>query len=887
MADYKDLDEFGFEPIEEINDDELSEFGFEPELELPQQEIEPEEMGAAEAALTGFGQGASFGLTPIIAGATGAAGEVIEDIGDVLGLTTDAELEKKGFKVQDDYEGLQGLVDAYYAQRDRQRAQEEQAFEDQPVANIVGNIAGGLTSMGGTAKATGALGKLLPKAESVKGLSTLGKAGVAAREGAKAGALAGFGAGEGKLLEGELAKTARETAGTALGGAAFGGGLSLGGSALKKGGELIAETPFAKNIGLGFEAGQRGINISDDKQITDFVRKTTSDIRKSISKNFKGASKKQILEQADELGIRVAAGESIDVIINEIKESGAFGKKAQKELNQFVEDLRNLSVADDVARDKLKKKLEEQAAKKLSKAERQGEMFRRRDEFESTFDELAPTQQEGSVLGIEDIVDRPYEQPRKILTQGTLVESEVPMKQYDLDALKLSELDEIISKVGTRAYEGTDDAAVPYAKQLYATLRELSNDAMQESSLPEKNKKLKALFDGLESLDIKPKDFFSSREVIQDAVENKIQSKLIASPLSTSDNKMKNFLKYLARADEDLARKITKESDFASDIAKFAKQSEGEGSVSLKAAAGPIQKILAKVGNIAGSGLKGAQESRKQVMQGLKDMTPDNVTELGTLMTQKYGDSANAFINQLNKAVNSPGQRKNALMYGIYQQPAFRKMLEGLGRNIVGEDEEQEVENNESVNDFFNADDSVGFDKKKVGREPQGIFDKAVMSESSGGKFRDNRKNKSDVPSVGSLQFIEETAKGFLENNPQYKQNFEGMDFNSDSFFNKWNNLEDNDPNFLKDTKKYLKQTNLDPVLREFEIDPRDMQSYASLSTQLGPRLLKKAIENAGSTDINDVTNYLIDNIDRFFKTYKSKGGDLTPIVNRFKNMQR
>lgn len=689
-------------------------------IELPQQEIEPEEMGALEAALTGVGQGASFGLTPIVAGVTGAAGEVIEDIGDVLGLTTDAELEQQGFKVQDDYEGLQGLVDAYYAQRDRQRAQEEQAFEDQPVANILGNIAGGLTSMGGAAKATGALGKILPKAESVKGLSTLGKAGVAAREGAKAGGLAGFGAGEGKLLEGELAKTAKETAGTAIGGAAFGGGLSLGGSALRKGGELIAETPFAKNIGLGFEAGQRGINISDDKQITDFVRKTTSDIRKSISKNFKGASKKQILEQADELGIRVAAGESVDDIINEIKESGAFGKKAQKELNQFVEDLRNLSVADDVARDKLKRKLEEQAAKKISKAERQGGMFKRRDEFESTFDELSPTEQEGSVLGIEDIIQRPYEQPKKLLTQGTLVESEVPMKQYDLDSLKLSELDEIISKVGTRAYDGTDDAAVPYAKQLYASLRELSNDAMQESSLPEKNKKLKALFDGLESLDIKPKDFFSSRETIQDAVENKIQSKLIASPLSTSDNKMKNFLKYLARADEDLARKITKESDFASDIAKFAKQSEGEGSVSLKAAAGPIQKILAKVGNIAGSGVKQLQSTRKEVVDRLKDITPEQAQELNRMVVEKYGQTAAPFVNQINKAVMAQGQRKNALMYGIYQQPAFRKMLEGLGRNIVGEDEEQqEVENNENVNDFFNADDSVQLDKKKVGREPQ------------------------------------------------------------------------------------------------------------------------------------------------------------------------
>lgn len=715
MAD-KDL--FAAPTEDELSslDDEL--FTAPSSAELEDIELEPQEMGAAEAALTGFGQGASFGLTPIVAGLTGAAGEAIEDVGDVLGLTTDAELEEQGFKVEDDYKGLQGLLDAYYAQRDRQREQEAKAFEDQPLASIAGNIAGGLTSAGGAAKATGTLAKVLPKAESVKGLSALQKAGVAAREGAKAGGLAGFGAGEARLGEGEILDTLQETAGTAIGGAAFGAGLSGAGTAGKAVIERAAKTPLFKNIGLGYQAGKIGIDISDDKQISEFVRNTTKDIRKAISKNFKGASKKQILEQADELGIRVAAGEPIENIINEIKESGAFGTKAQKELNQFVEDLRNLSIYDDVAKDKLQKKLQQQAAKKISKAEREGGMFRSRDEFEEAFDDLAPVEQEGSVLGIEDVIERPYEQPKKLLTQGTLAESEVPLKKYDLDQVKLSELDEIISKVGSRAYQGTDDAAVPFAKSLYASLREMSNDAFQNSSLPEKNKQLKSLFDALESLDIKPKDFFSSRETVQDMVENKIQQKLIAGPLSTSDNKMKNFLKYLARTDEDLARKITKESDFASDIAKFAKQSEGEGSVSLKAAAGPVQKILANVGNVAGLGTRSLSNNKKEAFDYIKSLTPDNVQEFSQVLTNEFGEKAMPFINQINKAVNAPGQRKNALMYGIYQQPAFREMLERAGRTIVGE-EEQEDESQEMQDDIFNQPpkDSMNY------REPQGTTD--------------------------------------------------------------------------------------------------------------------------------------------------------------------
>lgn len=700
----------------------------ESDLVSEDQEIikqEPEEMGAAEAALTGFGQGASFGLTPIIAGATGAASEVVEDIGDVLGLTDDSELEDQGFEVSDDYKGLQGLVDAYYAQRDRQINQEKQAFEDQPLATLGGNIAGGMSSMGGAAKATGSLAKLLPKAESVKGLSALQKAGVATREGAKAGGLAGFGAGEGKLAEGEIGEILKETGGTAAGGAIFGGGLSLGGSAIKGASKLVKETPFAKNLGLGYEAGKRGINISDDTQITDFVRKTTSDIRDSISKNFKGSSKKEILEQADELGIRVATGESVDDIINDIKSSGAFGKKSQKELSQFVEDLRMLSKNVDPDLEKAMKKVESGAAKKINKIQREGGDISSRTEFDTPFDEISPLpENKGRVIGVEDNI-RMGDDQKKVLTQASILEGEVPLKQYDLNEMKLSELDEIISKVGSRAYDGSDDAAVPYAKRLYANLRELSNDAFNDSSLPEKNKKLKALFDGLESLGIKPKEFFSSREVVQDAVENKIQQKLIASPLSTSDNKMKNFLKYLARADEDLARNITKESDFASDIAKFAKQSEGEGSVSLKAAAGPVQKILAKAGNIVGTGVKGVTEGKKEILDRLKEVTPDQLQELSDSLTQVYGEKAAPFINQLTSAVNSEGKRKNALMYGIYQQPAFRKMLERTGRSLLDENEEVEYEQESAnVDPFFTDNESELDIKKKVDnyREPQGNY---------------------------------------------------------------------------------------------------------------------------------------------------------------------
>lgn len=626
MADYNDLDEFGFE--EEGPQDEFSEFGFEEYIEPSQEDAN--KMGVGEAVATGIGQGATFGLSPILSGIMGAGTEAVEDIADIAGLTTDSELRDQGFQIEDDYKGLEGLMDAYYEARDRKKAQEEKAFEDQTTAFMGGNVLGGLGTtmltggLAGAGKAGQVASKILPKAENLKNAKLVDKVGVGVREGIKAGTLAGFGQGEGKLIEAPL-DTIEEVAKSAAIGGTFGGLLPVLARGAEKGKDFIKNIPLFKSIGLGYKAGKEGVDIADDHQVVDYISGITKDIRDSISKNFKGSSKRELLEQADEIGIRVNAGEAIEDVINDIKETGTFGAKDQKELSQFIDDLRNMS--------------------------------------KST--ELHPS-----------------------LSKG-----EVPIKQYDLENLKLSETDEILKKIGNKAYpEGSGDASTNYARDVYARLRELSNEATESSTLPEKNKKLKALFDGLESLGIKSKDFFSKQEVVRDRVEKKIQQKLTSSPLSSSDSDMRNFLKYLGRADEELSEEIAGKSKFASDLSKFVRQSEGEGSVSLKSAAGPVQKIVAKGGNIFGSLNKSGRDFSSDFYNKMIDMTPDNAVKFGEELASQFGDKATPYVNQLVKAAGSPAQRKNALMYGIYQQPAFRKMLERMGRTIrtiIDEEDDQ------------------------------------------------------------------------------------------------------------------------------------------------------------------------------------------------------
>lgn len=718
MADKFDDKLFEDVPYQEPEafDDSLFEdveYGAEPA------EIEPEEMGALEAGVTGFGQGASFGLTPIISGAVSAGGEVVEDIGDILGLTTDAELREQGFQIEDENKGLQGLLDAYYEGRERQKAQETKAMEDQPIAAIAGNLAGGLTSAGGAAKATGTLGQILPKAESVKDLSLAGRIGVGAREGMKAGALAGFGGGEAKLAEGELGEALEETAMTGLGGAALGGGLPIAGAAAKKVARGAKSLPGIREFGLGYKAGKEGVDILDDQAITQYIKDTSDEVRDIISRNFSGASKEQLLQEADEIGIRVAAGESVEEVIDSIKQSGAFGAKAQRELGQFVEDLKSLSQDYDPAMAKAMKGVEKSAAKKAVAAERAGKPMQTRTEVSEDIQDAAMGDYPGRVVGVEDKFKLPSGKESKKLTTAAFLEGEVPLKQYDLQNMTMSELEEVIRKVGQRGFEQTDDASTPFARELYGRLRKMSNEALESSSLPERNRKLKQMFNSLESLGIEPNDFFSSQETVRDAVQQKIANKIASG--GATDFSMDNFFKYLRRADSKIADQLESKSRFAKDLSKYIQQSDAAGSVSFKSLLGPAQKAVAKVGTIPGSVVKNAGEAKRAIFKRMGDMTPDEVLELGTQLGELYGDKASPFINALRKVAEAEGPRRNALMYGMYQQPAFRKMLEDVGRSITPELEGEQPQ--AEVNSDF------PITPESTGRTPQGDFSAPITDE--------------------------------------------------------------------------------------------------------------------------------------------------------------
>ena len=264
------------------------------------EEVDQDEKMDMVEALSRLGiSGATFGLAPF-AGGAGEAGKVLEDFASpsgapatYKGMPMGKPKSKEEIRKFKDYSDLLSqLKEAFYKGRGETIAKEEEAIEDYPVLGTGALIAGSIPTtiatggLAGGGRVAQLASKVLPKAESLAGLSTAAKAGKMAKEGLKAGALTGFGSWEAKLLEGDVLGTAKETLESGIGGGVLGSLFPVGGKAIsgtaKAGKSLVEAVPGVQSVITGFQAGGQGINITNKSQIADFIRSSSEKIRSII-----------------------------------------------------------------------------------------------------------------------------------------------------------------------------------------------------------------------------------------------------------------------------------------------------------------------------------------------------------------------------------------------------------------------------------------------------------------------------------------------------------------------------------------------------------------------------------------------------------------------------
>jgi len=679
--------------------------------ETPAPAEEAPDMGRLEAGITSFGQGSSLGLAPIASGVVGALGNVAEQAGDALGLTTDSKLEEQGFSMPDKKSGLEGLMAAYYDSRDRQKAAQDTAHEQYPAQSIALNIAGsipttiaagGLTSgvkMGQgsdlISKAAGLVqkatpniaSKILPQADKFTAATGVGsKIAAGMREGAKAGALVGLGEGDAKLGEGEVYDTFRDVADSAVGGAAVGGIIPAGVGAAKGIAGFVGDLPIINQVKTAFKGGQAGIKLNE-KAAGDAIKTYSEDLLGEIQSQFRkaGLTKANAMDYADEVGVRVNAGEAFQDVMDDVVSRGASSTADMTEKQALLKTFNELKNG---PANKMQDKLDLNSAKMQQKMEAKGFNLLDSDVQKGNVADFVPGTNNAKPLALntqnyqkiaeetgDEISDTVVESPivSKLIQQAG-DELPISINKYDLDNLTLRELQDVMGEVNRHTGDLKGPASTNTertARTLAAQLKTLRDEALSNAGADATgNQSLHKTFAALDRAGIDD-NVLTNSGIRKDAMVDKLRNTVTAG----NGIDRERMFQYLKEASPDgTYNKFESGAEFLNDFSDLAKQVKPLNSSNAMGVLGSAKNIGLAGANVAGKGY--------QSLKDLASLPVEKISQIAQKFSSSPNTTAQSYASPLLKAAQGDERQRAAIMYGLYQQPAFRELYQSMGEEM-------------------------------------------------------------------------------------------------------------------------------------------------------------------------------------------------------------
>lgn len=792
-------------------------------------ELVEDEMSQLEAGLRGGAQGLTFDFGDELMGGALAAWDV---------ATGDPKLED--------------LKELYKKHRDEQRMQMEQAAEEHPATYYGSDIAAGvlpaLLTGGGTAAAS--VGKAVLKGAAKKSLpKALGKA---AAKGVGYGAATGAGTSTADLLEGEVMDFSKDVGfGSAVGGA-MGAGLPLVGKAAKKGLDITKNTikgagnliPGAEAMGLGYKAGKRGLGISQDDMIDEALR-----VGKELDKKVKkvlldsGVSRDKAVKLADEAGVRINAGESIDEVVESIIEEGAIGLEV-KSRDKLVNSISALKKGFNEQQELLK--LESRAANQsVQEGQKHGSELETISEINTNYDDaLILPDAKGKVKGLRSkySIKSPegVEEYTKILTKP-LDDSVVKRIEYDTESMSPSQLKSMLGYINDNLVgDMTKKASTNerYARKLAVSLRSKLDDAVEEFADPTGT--MAKTYQGMNKLGVK-----EAGKATETAIDNNIDSiaKKLLSTGSSSDIDKRRAFEYFKKSSPEYD-KIIEEAEFISRLNdKLGGMTEGVKTTNMKGLMGSAEGAVSKATNLAGKGVRATSVYTKPLTQRVSkvankvnEMSDDFLNWSATRMMSNKGSGGEYFGKQLQHAMSQEGPMRNALLWSLSQQPGFRSIIN-----------KQEKEYSEDVGFEPNY---LGDEPEENSREPQGMVEDSVSGTMSapvrddGVEMEDDRQSPDDTAQQGFFDKYEEDQVEMEDNRPS------PVSVEQQGFFDKYE--EDKMSEVVNTDKMKSDYKDLTSLYKRFEGKRDNLDSlneYYEGETKAGPNKTRTVELNLGGIE--------------------------------------
>lgn len=675
------LDDYDFSDFDEPTDSApAQEYDF-SDFDEPAKDTAPDyskqEVSQPEAFGIGAIQGSTFGTAPLASGFGGAVMNGIEQLGDKLGLTTDSKLEKEGFTIADKKTGLEGLMSEYYDSRNRMKGLQDASADQHPITTIAGNIAGSAPAAGA------ALFGVASKA----GLAA--KVAAGAKEGAAMGALNSFGSGDAKLADGEVYDSFREVTDGAVGGALVGGGLPIAGAALKGTAGLITDLPIAKQVKTAFKGGRAGIKLDEDSA-GNAIKTYSEDLLNTIQSQFRkaGLSKANAMDYADEIGVRVNAGEAFQEVMDDVMSRKALtehSKKDKESILNLYKELKNgpankLQDKTDLARAKMQQKMEAKGYTLLDETQQNGNV----QDFlpESGSDKninLAKQKYQKIDQEVDLLEDALGEGEKKLskpvdkLIQQVGDNSEVPVDSVDIENLSIRDIRDLMNEVNVHTGDlmgGAKGLKEESARKLATQLKQLRDEALDNAGADSSgNQSLHKTFAALDRAGIDD-NVLTNSPIRKDAMVDKLRNTVTAgNPIDRQ-----RMFQYLEEASPQGYKGFKEGAEFLNDFNDLAKQVKPLNSTNALGLLGSAKNIGLSAANKAGA--------MSQGLTKLVDMPAEKLGQIAQKLGMSQNKAAQQFASPLLKASQSDDRKRSAILYGLYQQPAFRQMYEELGQDV-------------------------------------------------------------------------------------------------------------------------------------------------------------------------------------------------------------
>jgi virulence-associated protein VapD len=569
---------------------------------------DPEEMSKLEAFVeTATAMG---GLRPLLTGAVSAG---MKGLQDLIGDPTTRALEElpadptgKKFEIIE----KEDMLDAFRSMRAKEAAKIRQASEDQPAAAFGGSILDAIalgklgSAITGTGKLAQATKAILPSAEKLEKATLAQKTLALGKEGAKAGALAELGTGEGE----GLVETAKDVLGGATIGVATGVSMPIAKSAVKSVGkgikgigkgvsDIFEGTALARKFSLGRQFEEAGINV-DTEEIRNSLNKLATqsfdDIRQEFAKH--GIKKQEALQLATERGIKLDFTDFIE-----------------KEILDTMDVIKHPRTMESTKKD-FKKYLTQLKDVKTTLARVSEDVYSEDSLFAN------PVEAQNTLNQLKDFA-------------GNLKDVKGSHKLQTM------------------------------VKRLSGEIRNRITDTLEEAELGQANKALRRLFGARELAKI---DTNAKEEISRMTNIGQLQKFLTARGESSGINQ-KNFFDVLRKVNPELAK--DEKQIYLLQEALTESKDTSIGFLDPRTIARKIGEKTVKI-----------EKKIEPLTQNISNMY-SRLSKVGPEGLDKLADRAILdpkmvpYHNVLTKLKESPQNTKNALLWSLIQQPAFRELV--------------------------------------------------------------------------------------------------------------------------------------------------------------------------------------------------------------------